>query len=72
MFDDDTCSLRYVNPPHDDASLDTPLRLLEELGGERVGATVRLGVSRGGNSSEVSVVVGERPQRTAGRRSCCR
>jgi S1-C subfamily serine protease len=49
-------------------SLDTPLRLLEELGGERVGESVRLGVIRGGNSIEISAVVGERPQRTAGRR----
>jgi S1-C subfamily serine protease len=48
-------------------SLDTPLRLLEELGGERVGESVRLGVIRGGNSIEISAVVGERPQRTAGR-----
>jgi len=49
-------------------SLDTPLRLLEELGGERVGESVVLGVIRGGNSIEITVVVGERPQRTAGRR----
>ena len=49
-------------------SLDTPLRLLEELGGERVGESVGLGVIRGGNSIEITVVVGERPQRTAGRR----
>jgi S1-C subfamily serine protease len=49
-------------------SLDTPLRLLEELGGERVGESVRLGVIRGGNSIEISAVIGERPQRTAGRR----
>ena len=49
-------------------SLDTPLRLLEELGGERVGESVRLGVIRGGNSIEITVIVGERPQSTAGRR----
>jgi S1-C subfamily serine protease len=49
-------------------SLDTPLRLLEELGGERVGESVRLGVIRGGNGIEISAVVGERPQRMAGGR----
>ncbi len=48
--------------------LDTPMRLLEELGGERVGQSVRLGVIRGGNSNEITVVVGERPQRSGGRR----
>jgi S1-C subfamily serine protease len=48
--------------------LDSPLRLLEELSGERAGESVRLGVIRGGNSIEISAVVGERPQRTAGRR----
>jgi S1-C subfamily serine protease len=48
--------------------LDTPLRLLDELGGERVGESVRLGVIRGGNSIEISAVVGERPQRMGGRR----
>ena len=53
-------------------SLDTPLRLLEELGGKRVGESVSLGVIRGGNSIEITVVVGERPQRTAGRRCCSR
>lgn len=48
-------------------SLDTALRLLEELGGERVGESVGLGVIRGGNRIEITVVIGERPQRTAGR-----
>ena len=48
-------------------SLDTALRLLEELGGERVGESVVLGVIRGGNRIEITVVIGERPQRTAGR-----
>lgn len=28
IFNDDTCSLRYVDPPHDEESLETPLRHL--------------------------------------------
>jgi S1-C subfamily serine protease len=48
--------------------LASPEQLVEELGGERVGESVRLGVNRGGNSIEIPVVVGERPERSRGRR----
>jgi S1-C subfamily serine protease len=53
----------------DGRPLDAPQRLIEALGGERVGEAVRLGVIRGGNSTEIPVVLGERPQRHA-RRGC--
>jgi S1-C subfamily serine protease len=48
-------------------SLGSPEELVGELGGTRVGESVRMGVLRGGNSVEIPVVVGERPARTAGR-----
>ena len=47
--------------------LGSPEELVGELGGTRVGESVRMGVLRGGNSVEIPVVVGERPARTAGR-----
>jgi serine protease Do len=47
--------------------LGSPEELVGELGGARVGESVRMGVLRGGNSVEIPVVVGERPARSAGR-----
>ena len=46
--------------------LGSPEELVGELGGARVGESVRIGVIRGGNNVEIPVVVGERPVRTAG------
>jgi S1-C subfamily serine protease len=47
--------------------LGSPEQLVGELGGARVGESVRMGVIRGGNSLEIPVVVGERPARDSGR-----
>jgi serine protease Do len=52
--------------------LGSPEALVGELGGTRVGESVRMGVLRGGNSVEIPVVVGERPARTAGRHCAAR
>ena len=52
----------------DGASLNTPARLLEALGSRKVGDSIRLGVRRGGHDTEITMAVGERPQRTAARR----
>ena len=48
--------------------LGSPEQLVGELGGARVGESVRMGVIRGGNSVEIPVVVGERPARDTGPR----
>src|SRR5262245_10337293 len=54
----------------DGRPLGSPEELVGELGGARVGESVRMGVIRGGNSVEIPVVVGERPARTGGGRHC--
>jgi S1-C subfamily serine protease len=51
----------------DGALLDSPGRLLEELGDRRAGDGIRLIVRRGGQDTEINVIVGERPQRAATR-----